>query len=326
MKQRRENKRKMKWNRGLVNGFLAAVAVSMVLGGCRGAKSVPKMEKVAEMNDDKIQEKLTGFTKAELIEAWGEPQYELFHNGSLFDLDEEGTYLCVFYEGETDKITTAYLDTSGGVQNFTGTVEEDYETSALVKIDDNGYWILSSGNLVTVGLNNRDELLDVEVGDKVYVEYFGGVMESMPLQLQNQLHISTIDRAGSFEDVDDALLDVGTLDGVVVELLEVTPTSAKLGILNTTDLEVDYGEDYNLQVFADGEWHDVPYLVDNWAIPAIGYTTLKNVRVEWDVDWSVFHGKLKPGKYRIAKHLMDFRGTGDYSTYHYFLEFELPAE
>ena len=221
MKQRRENKRKMKWNRGLVNGFLAAVAVSMVLGGCRGAKSVPKMEKVAEMNDDKIQEKLTGFTKAELIEAWGEPQYELFHNGSLFDLDEEGTYLCVFYEGETDKITTAYLDTSGGVQNFTGTVEEDYETSALVKIDDNGYWILSSGNLVTVGLNNRDELLDVEVGNKVYVEYFGGVMESMPLQLQNQLHISTIDRAGSFEDVDDALLDVGTLDGVVVELLEL---------------------------------------------------------------------------------------------------------
>ena len=325
MKQRKNNS-DTKRNRWQVKGLLAVLAVSTVLTGCQAAKTVPKMEKVAQMDDDTISEKMAGFTKSDLVEAWGEPQYELFHNGSLFNLNEEGTYLCVFYEAETDKITTAYLDNSGGVQNFTGTVEEDYETSAVVKIDDNGYWILSSGNLVTVGLNNRDELLDVEVGDKVYVEYFGGVMESMPLQLQNQLHISTIDRAGSFEDVDDALLDVGTLDGVVVELLDVTPTSAKLGILNTTDLEVDYGEDYNIQVFEDGEWHDVPYLVDNWAIPAIGYTTPKNIRVEWDVDWSVLHGELESGKYRIAKSLMDFRGTGDYTTYHYFLEFELPAE
>ena len=72
MKQRREqniaNRSRTEWKCRIVKGFMAALAVSMVLGGCQGAKSVPKMEKVAEMNDDKIQEKLTGFTKAELIE------------------------------------------------------------------------------------------------------------------------------------------------------------------------------------------------------------------------------------------------------------------
>lgn len=111
----------------------------------------------------------------------------------------------------------------------------------MIKIDDQGYWILGFGDLVTVGLDNGIECLDVEVGDKVYVEYFGGVMESMPLQLANQLHISLIDSAGSLEDVDDALLDMGTMEGVSVELLDVTPTSAKLGILNTSDKEVLYG-------------------------------------------------------------------------------------
>ena len=326
MKQKRMNKSEMKWNRRMVKGLLSVLSVVAVLSGCQGAKSVPKMEKVAKMDDDKINEKLADFSRTDLIEAWGEPAYELFANGSLFEAYEKGTYLCVFYEEETDKVKLAYLDTSGGIQSFTGTVEEDFENSAVVKIDDNGYWILSSGDRVTVGLSNDDELLDVEVGDKVYVEYFGGVMESYPLQLQNLLHISVLESAGKFEDVDEALLAIGPLDGVIVELLDVTPTSAKLGILNTTDLEVDYGEDYNLQVFEDGDWHDVPYLVDNWAVNSIGYMAPKNNRVEWDVDWSVFHGELEPGKYRIVKPIMDFRGTGDFSNYFYTVEFEIPTK
>ncbi len=219
----------------------------------------------------------------------------------------------------------AHTDTSEVIQNFVGTIEEDFEQSAVVRVDD-GYVICSSGNLVTVNLETEDGLLDVEAGDKVYVEYTGAVMESMPLQLMEQLTISVIESAGSFEDVDDALLEAGTLDGVIVELLDVTPTSAKLGILNTTDLEIIYGEDYNLQMYEKDEWTDVPYLIDNWAINSIGYSPTKNIRAEWDVDWTVFHGELGPGRYRIVKPIMDFRGTGDFTNYHYFIEFEIPEE
>ena len=196
----------------------------------------------------------------------------------------------------------------------------------MIKIDDQGYWILSSGDLVTVGLDNGIECLDAEVGDKVYVEYFGGVMESMPLQLANQLHISLIDRAGSLEDVDDALMETGTMDGVSVELLDVTPTSAKLGILNTSDKEVLYGEDYSLQVFKNNDWEAVPYVIENWGFHSIGYSPQKNVRTEWDADWEWLYGKLEPGQYRMVKSFMDFRETGDYTDYHYFIEFEIPEE
>ncbi len=152
-------------------------------------------------------------------------------------------------------------------------------------MDDGDYSIHSSGDLVTVDLTKGDERLDVEVGDKVYVEFIGPVMESMPLQLMDQLTISVLENAGAFEDVDEALLTVGTLDGVTVELLDVTPTSAKLGILNTTDLDVQFGEDYNLQVFEEGDWKDVPYLIDNWAVTAIAYRAHKDhfYTVEFDI-------------------------------------------
>ena len=37
-------------------------------------------------------------------------------------------------------------------------------------------------------------------------------------------------------------------------------------------------------------------------------------------------GKLEPGQYRMVKSFMDFRETGDYTDYHYFIEFEIPEE
>ena len=67
---------KKKSRKIVIKVLLTLVSVSMVLGGCQGAKSVPKMEKVAQMDDDKIREKLADFTKEELIDAWGAPEYD----------------------------------------------------------------------------------------------------------------------------------------------------------------------------------------------------------------------------------------------------------
>lgn len=211
------------------------------------------------------------------------------------------------------------------IMEFTGTVEEDYEGSAVVYIDE-GYDIRSSGDRVTVDLDGGDETIDVEVGDKVYVQYSGAVMESYPLQLQNQVSISIIDSAGAFEDVDEALLDENTLEGVTVTMKEFTPTSAVLEIYNGTDLDIQFGEDYGLQVYEDDNWKDVPYLIENWAITAIAYNAPEGETTEWNVNWETFHGELEPGTYRIVKSIMDFRGTGDYTNYYYDVEFEITEE
>ena len=116
------------------------------------------------------------------------------------------------------------------------------------------------------------------------------------------------------------------MDGVSVELLDVTPTSATIGILDTSDKEVLYGEDYSLQVFKDNDWEAVPYVIENWWFHSIGYSPQKNIRTEWEADWEWLYGKLEPGQYRMVKSFMDFRGTGDYTEYHYFIEFEISEE
>jgi len=211
------------------------------------------------------------------------------------------------------------------VYEFTGTVAEDYESSAVVHVDE-GYPIRNSGSRVTVSLNVEDELLDVQVGDKVHVEYKGRIMESMPLQLGDQISISVIESAGDFEDVDDALLEANTLAGVDMTLLDVTPTSAKLSILNTSDMEILYGSDYVLQIFEHGDWHTMPYLVENAAFTSEAYTAVKDQPSEWDVNWEVFHGTLDEGTYRIVKPVMDFRGTGDYKQYYLDVEFTITEE
>ncbi|MBQ6832936.1 MAG: hypothetical protein IJO55_00775 [Lachnospiraceae bacterium] len=211
------------------------------------------------------------------------------------------------------------------VYEFTGTIAEDYEKSAVVHVDE-GYPIGSSGTRVTVSLNVDDELLDVQVGDKVHVEYKGRVMESMPLQLDDQISISVIDSAGDFEDVDDALLEANTLEGVEMTLLDATPTSVKLSILNTTDMEILYGSDYVLQIYEQGDWQDMPYLVENAAFTAEAYTAVKDQPSEWEVNWEVFHGVLDEGTYRILKPVMDFRATGDYKQYYLDVEFTITEE
>ncbi len=117
--------------------------------------------------------------------------------------------------------------------------------------------------------------------------------------------------------------DVNAFPGVNMKLLEVSKTDIRVEFLNTTDLEVEFGEAYALQKFTDGEWVSVPYRIDNWAFHEIAYIMTKDKPVEWETDWESFHGALEPGYYRMVKTVMDFRGTGDYMEYELAVGFEI---
>ena len=116
---------------------------------------------------------------------------------------------------------------------------------------------------------------------------------------------------------------VNDLDGVSMKVISASPTFASLEILNTTDLQIRYGSDYDLQVFQDGEWYSLSYLIDNWGFTAIGYDTIKNVPSEFDISWELFHGTLSAGDYRIVKGISDFRGSGDFTRYYLAAEFRI---
>ncbi len=121
--------------------------------------------------------------------------------------------------------------------------------------------------------------------------------------------------------------ELNSLTGVSMEVVEgsLNAVSLKLLLKNETDLEIIYGDTYELQRYFDGQWRSVPYIIDNWAFHDIAYTLKKSVPQEITVDWQVFHGSLEPGKYRIIKDISDFRGTGDYTKYNLGAEFEIKS-
>lgn len=121
---------------------------------------------------------------------------------------------------------------------------------------------------------------------------------------------------------------LNSLAGVSMEVVEGSPNavSVKLRLKNETDMEILYGDSYEIQRYSDGQWYSVPYIIDNWGFHDIAYTLKKNVLQEITVDWQVFHGSLKPGRYRIIKDMNDFRGTGDFTKYYMGAEFEIQAD
>lgn len=116
---------------------------------------------------------------------------------------------------------------------------------------------------------------------------------------------------------------INNFDGVSMEIISGSSTSIKLEILNTVDLDIQFGEDYDLQILQNGRWEGLPYLIENWGFNSIAYMAPKDQPIIWEVDWTVFHGELLPGTYRIVKSIMDFRETGDYTNYYLDAQFTI---
>lgn len=115
------------------------------------------------------------------------------------------------------------------------------------------------------------------------------------------------------------------LDGVSMEVVKSTPTRAVLKITNTTDLNIEFGEDYALEVRnkKTGEWSKVPYIIENYGFHSIAYQAPKDRPIKNSVNWRTCYGKLKPGTYRIVKTFCDFRKTKDYTNYTLMTEFKI---
>ena len=70
----------------------------------------------------------------------------------------------------------------------------------------------------------------------------------------------------------------------------------------------------------------VPVVLDlseNWYWTQELYLIPMNAQTSEEVDWSWLYGELSPGRYRIGKEVMDFRGASDYDILNYYAEFSV---
>ena len=111
-----------------------------------------------------------------------------------------------------------------------------------------------------------------------------------------------------------------------MEIMDVTETGITVSLVNHTELNMEFGEEYSLEVWNGTGWEAVPYEDGQWAFHSIAYSMPENQPVEWKADWEALYGTLEPGQYRLVKPVMDFRGPGDFTEYGLTAEFELPVQ
>ena len=87
--------------------------------------------------------------------------------------------------------------------------------------------------------------------------------------------------------------------------------------------QVQWGEDYRLSVFEEGTWRAVPIIIENAFWDGIAYGFAGDEDLEASISWEWLYGELPAGYYRLVKEFMDFRGTADFDTAKYWVEFKI---
>ncbi len=91
------------------------------------------------------------------------------------------------------------------------------------------------------------------------------------------------------------------VENVTIQISDISPTGATVTITDTNEEPYLYGEWYKIQRLTDGQWQDVPYVIDNYAFTAIGYLPDANHEVKFPINWEWLYGTLPAGTYRIFK-------------------------
>lgn len=120
--------------------------------------------------------------------------------------------------------------------------------------------------------------------------------------------------------------EVNTYEGVTVMVAEGTarPGTVTVEILNTTDLEIDSGNehDFGLQKEVDGKWYWLE-TKGEWANTAEALIYERDTPRELELTWDSRYGSLPEGHYRVIKSFFEYRGPGDCTDFLLAAEFNL---
>lgn len=92
---------------------------------------------------------------------------------------------------------------------------------------------------------------------------------------------------------------------------------------NSSNKQAIYGDYFSLEKKLDGDWYQVPTIIDEYGFDDIGYELGPSEPSELKVDWEWLYGKLGAGEYRIIKDVSDFRSPGDFDEYYVAASFTI---
>ena len=102
---------------------------------------------------------------------------------------------------------------------------------------------------------------------------------------------------------------------MTVDTETITPEGASFLLLQTTDMELQYGEAYTLQSLQDHQWIDVPTIIEEYGFHDIAHILPKDTPQTLEIDWAWLYGALPSGNYRLVKEFTDFRSSDSFDLY-----------
>ena len=110
--------------------------------------------------------------------------------------------------------------------------------------------------------------------------------------------------------------------GVTLSIKEntLTNTGATLVLKNDSEVDVQYGNPYEIEIKKDGEWHKINVEL-NFTLPA--FILKPNETKEWEFSWENGYGELASGNYRIIKSIDVEQEDGTYKSFYVSAEFTI---
>lgn len=110
--------------------------------------------------------------------------------------------------------------------------------------------------------------------------------------------------------------------GVSLSIKEntLTKTGATLILKNDSDVDVQYGNPYEMEIKKDGEWHKINVEL-NFTLPAFSLKSKETKEIE--LNWKNGYGELASGDYRIIKSIDIEKEDGTFETFYISAEFTI---
>ena len=110
--------------------------------------------------------------------------------------------------------------------------------------------------------------------------------------------------------------------GVSLSIKEgtLTKTGATLVLKNDSEVNVQYGNPYEIEIKEGGEWHKINVEL-NFTLPAFSLKAKESKEIE--IKWENGYGKLASGKYRIIKGIDVPKEDETFDTFYVSAEFTI---
>lgn len=206
-------------------------------------------------------------------------------------------------------------------------IKEIYDNKILISSDEDdfpgAFEVIVPEHVYNINELHGGQSIQIEMYDTGVMNENGKIPVYTAVSIRNLIIEEPEEISLDEIQMDSNAYVVNNLDGVTLQMEKYNSKSGDVEIRNETDMNIQYGEWFEIQVLMGDAWVKLPYVIENVGFNEPAYNAPKNETAVWEVQWEWIYGELPEGTYRIIKDVMDFRGTGDFTKYYLADEFEI---